>query len=202
MSHDPSVNDDAFIDAVASALKGYPDRPEGAIDAIRDAIRDTPTLAPSDRSSSTVGRGRVWAVAMTVVAAAASLVLLLRLPAGTPQNGEGRMAVVAASHTEGAAAAELDRSPEPTQFVYVDSGASGVSVVGSFNGWDPDALPLQRDPTGIWSTETPLPPGRHLFAYVVDGEWRVDERAPKAPDNEFGLPSSVVVVSSDVWGAL
>jgi hypothetical protein len=38
-------------------------------------------------------------------------------------------------------------------------------------------------------------PGRHVYAYVVDGEkWTLDPRAPKTKDTDYGTEQSVVIV--------
>lgn len=50
-----------------------------------------------------------------------------------------------------------------------------VSVVGSFNGWDPFSHPMEREQgTDRYSVTVPLPPGRHHYYYLVDGERVLD----------------------------
>jgi hypothetical protein len=80
------------------------------------------------------------------------------------------------------------------QFVLVAPNAASVSLVGDFNGWSLGATPLERQGS-VWSVEVSLPPGRHVYAFVVDGEeWVADASAPRAPEDEFGRPSSVILV--------
>ena len=75
--------------------------------------------------------------------------------------------------------------------------ASHVALVGSFNEWNPVATPLSRDPArGKWVVSLRLPPGRHVYAFVVDGDVTADPSAPRAADDDFGSPNSVVLVSS------
>jgi len=75
--------------------------------------------------------------------------------------------------------------------------ASHVALVGSFNEWNPVATPLSRDPaSGKWVVSLRLPPGRHVYAFVVDGDVTADPSAPRAADDDFGSPNSVVFVSS------
>lgn len=82
-----------------------------------------------------------------------------------------------------------------TQFVFEHATARSVSVVGDFNAWEADALPLTRLPNGLWTATVPLPPGRHVYAYVIDGTLVVaDPRAPKAGDADYGREGSVVMV--------
>jgi hypothetical protein len=75
------------------------------------------------------------------------------------------------------------------------SDARAVSIVGDFNGWDERATPmLQRREDGSWSARVPLPPGRHVYAFVVDGtRWLVDPLAPQVPDAGYGPANAVIV---------
>ncbi|MDB4905275.1 MAG: glycoside hydrolase family 13 domain protein [Gemmatimonadetes bacterium] len=83
-----------------------------------------------------------------------------------------------------------------TQFVLARPGAASVALVGDFNAWDKAATPLAQEPgSGVWSVALPLVPGRHVYAFLVNGaEWVVDPRAPKANDPDFGVAGSAVVV--------
>lgn len=75
--------------------------------------------------------------------------------------------------------------------------AARVSLVGDFDQWDPSALPMRRAEDGAtWTLDVHLPPGRHVFAYAVDGDLKIDPTAPRAIEDDFGVPSSVVVVAS------
>lgn len=98
--------------------------------------------------------------------------------------------------TEGAAPSAL---PVPVQFV-LDARevptATEVSVVGDFNDWDAGALRMSLE-GGVWSSTVPVLPGRHVYAFVVNGAtWIADPRAPKAPDADFGRPGSVIIVQT------
>jgi hypothetical protein len=66
--------------------------------------------------------------------------------------------------------------------------------VGSFNEWNPVATPLARDASGKWVVAVQLPRGRHVYAFVVDGDVTADPDAPRAADDDFGSPNSVVLV--------
>ena len=80
------------------------------------------------------------------------------------------------------------------QFVLVAPQAASVSLVGDFNDWDPARSPMQTA-QGVWATVVQLTPGRYRYAFLVNGvEWRADPSAPRAMDDEFGTPSSVVTV--------
>lgn len=75
------------------------------------------------------------------------------------------------------------------------NGVRQVALVGDFNGWDERATPMvQQQANGTWSARVPLEPGRHDYAFVVDGaRWLVDPLAPQAPDGGYGPTNTVVV---------
>ena len=92
-----------------------------------------------------------------------------------------------------AAAASPDR--EVVRFELAAPSASRVTLVGSFNEWNPVATPLQRDrSSGKWMVSLRLPPGRHVYAFVVDGDVTADPTAPRAADDDFGSANSVLLV--------
>jgi 1,4-alpha-glucan branching enzyme len=82
------------------------------------------------------------------------------------------------------------------RFLFVAPGASTVAVVGDFNQWDVDShrlVPVGAD--GVWSASVPLTPGRHEYAFVIDGRrWVADPAAAASIADEFGGQSSVVTV--------
>ncbi|NIM52607.1 MAG: hypothetical protein GTN78_05975 [Gemmatimonadales bacterium] len=82
------------------------------------------------------------------------------------------------------------------QFVVVAPGAATVSLVGDFNDWSTSATPMQVvEGNGIWSVTVPLGPGRYRYAFLVDGStWLSDPSAPRALEDDFGRPNSVVTV--------
>lgn len=90
-----------------------------------------------------------------------------------------------------------ERSGAPAvRFVFVAPYASRVSLVGDFNGWNPSAMPMRRTRDGrVWLLDVPLSPGRHVYSFVVDGDLAPDPSAPRAGDDDFGVPSSVVLVA-------
>jgi hypothetical protein len=81
------------------------------------------------------------------------------------------------------------------RFVFVAPGASHVSVVGDFNQWNADAMPLRRLSDGTWIVDVPLGPGRYAYSFVVDGKITVDPSAPRA-EGEFGENSILLVRGS------
>ncbi len=90
-----------------------------------------------------------------------------------------------------------DRGPEspvPAVFRLTAPDAKRVSVVGTFNGWDPDAHPLHSpDRQGVWSLSLPLSPGRYRYLFVVDGvRWVTDPDAVASEADGFGGQNSVL----------
>ncbi len=91
---------------------------------------------------------------------------------------------------------------EFVRFVLVDSTARSVSVVGDFNGWSRDETPLNiASKPGVWSVSLPLSPGRHEYAFIVDGKRWVVDPASIAASDEFGTESSVLLVAPASIGA-
>jgi len=90
----------------------------------------------------------------------------------------------------------LQEAPVKVQFVLDARAATSVSVVGDFNAWDGSAAPLSRDSvSGVWSALVDVTPGRHVYAFVVDGgKWTLDPRAPRTRDSDFGTEQSVMIV--------
>jgi hypothetical protein len=80
-------------------------------------------------------------------------------------------------------------------FSLVASGASHVTVAGSFNGWNTSAMPLRRVDNDTWATDVPLDAGRYVYQFVIDGKrWVPDPRAPRDAGDDFGETNSVVTV--------
>jgi 1,4-alpha-glucan branching enzyme len=75
----------------------------------------------------------------------------------------------------------------------VKCGAVEVAVLGEFNGWSPDADPMQRDGDEFVVTLT-LPPGRrYRFRYLLDGtRWENDWAADGYELNDYGGHDSVL----------
>ena len=72
--------------------------------------------------------------------------------------------------------------------------ATTVSVAGDFNEWNIAATPMTLE-RGAWSVSLPTTQGRHVYAFVINGErWIADPRAPRATDTDFGRPGSVIIV--------
>ncbi|MBL0170102.1 MAG: isoamylase early set domain-containing protein [Gemmatimonadaceae bacterium] len=144
------------------------------------------------RSAFGIPRARWWWGA----AAAAVLVTATMRPwRGTETAREADSAFVNST----AAALQGSVTPLSSNAVRFDlqlpTAARAVAIVGDFNGWDERATPMaRRQRDGSWSVNVPMSPGRHVYAFVVDGaRWVVDPMAPQVPDEGYGPANAVMV---------
>ena len=81
-------------------------------------------------------------------------------------------------------------------FAFMAPTARTVTLVGDFNGWDAAATPLRRGAIdGLWTVTLPLADGSYQYAFVVDRTaWVADPVAPVKLEDEFGAPSSLMIV--------
>src|SRR5438270_8803575 len=69
-----------------------------------------------------------------------------------------------------------------------------VYVAGTFNNWDKGATPMKAD-GHTWSATVPLPPGKTLYKFVLNGsDWIVDPKASNNDDDGNGNTNSVALV--------
>jgi hypothetical protein len=182
-------------------------RPLPEVDAAARARVLVAVAAERERDRTGARRGRrarVWWARGAGLAAAAALAAFLLRGGVQSERAEpptaSRMAaspVGSVGATVLAATGPLDASArQPVQFVFRAPLATRVSVVGDFTGWNPDSAVMARDAaSGLWSVTLPLPPGRHVYAFLLDDTlWVRDPRAPAAPDADFGRPGSVLLV--------
>lgn len=81
------------------------------------------------------------------------------------------------------------------QFTIAADPASQVSVVGSFNHWDPASHPLTYHPEdGFFRTTLHLPAGTYKYKFLVDGIWKMDDACPRWAMNSSGDLSCVMRV--------
>jgi hypothetical protein len=201
----------AGLAPAVGVLRGLPPVPPGAVDRVVAAA-----VARGHRPGERVGRrgrtlgalggfGGGWRVAAGLVLAAglgtAALLTAREREEATPKLAVRSTMPVASPDPDGlvdflpaATGAEAD-APLPVAFLLRRPDAGRVSLVGDFNGWDPQATPLVRSEDGTWTATVPLAPGRHSYAFVVnDSSWVTDPRVPVTRDVDYGRDHSVVVV--------
>jgi hypothetical protein len=186
---------DSLIERIATELQDTPEL-DSSLD--RRVMAEIVTL-PLPASGGLAGAVRWLRRPLTLrvsplaglgAAAGIALVIWVGLPRTRPD-----VAVEEAAAAPGVLLAHHGTSV--VQFVLVAPGARSVALVGDFNDWDAAAAPLRVTPGGAWSTSLRLPPGRHRYAFIVDGvRWIADPAAPPAPDDDFGSPGSVVTVGA------
>ena len=189
--------EDEMIGRVAESLRTMRSTPDTAADArIMDAVRAEAAAQRAPMPLRVLRGGWLWlrephsvSVTPLKVGAIAAGLLLAAFAVSRLSYEPARPTV--------AAAPVITRSDTVVvQFVLVAPGARTVALVGDFNGWDAAATPLASSSSpGLWSVALPLLPGRHQYAFVVDGvRWVADPAAPRALGDDFGAPSSVVTV--------
>jgi 1,4-alpha-glucan branching enzyme len=72
--------------------------------------------------------------------------------------------------------------------------AASVAIAGDFNGWSTSSHPMMRA-GDRWTAVVALPPGEHLFMYVIDGDTWIEPPsvADRVPDGFGGWNGRVVV---------
>jgi 1,4-alpha-glucan branching enzyme len=87
------------------------------------------------------------------------------------------------------------------RFIYRDTTARQIAVVGDFNGWGATEFPLVVNENGVWTATIALPAGAYEYAFVVDrDQWAADPSAISSRD-EFGTPTSRVNVGAVDYSA-
>ena len=79
-----------------------------------------------------------------------------------------------------------------------DNKAHTVSIAGDFNGWNPQANPLEDpDGDGIWTGTLRLEPGRYEYMFVLDGEkWFPDPNALRYVKDGFGNRNAILEINN------
>jgi hypothetical protein len=190
---DQSPKPDRFVERISAVLRQTEQLDATFEDRLVAALRaESPS---TDHPSTDIVATRSWwrrpitlrVTPLMGLAAAASCAAIISL---------GTLGAMRAARTSTAVAVRT--APETVhvvRFVYVDRSARSVALVGDFNAWKPDRSSLAvPGENGAWTISVPLTPGRHEYAFIVDGErWTPDPYAPHAID-EFDTRSSVINV--------
>ena len=197
--------DDALIRRAAAALQAPVRVREGFDERVMAAVHAAAAerSAPDPEAPSPAPRRgwllrprtlRLSPLAGLAIAAGVVGVAVLVGRGADDAFGPGAQAPVAVG-APGARVTPIPAALVSTRFALVAPAARTVTLVGDFNDWDAAATPLRRGADGVWEGAVPLPVGRHEYGFVVDGAPVVaDPAAPRAADNDFGAPNSVVTV--------
>jgi len=83
------------------------------------------------------------------------------------------------------------------EFQLAAAHGSKVSVAGTFNNWDPEKNHMKENSvSGHYKTVIAMPPGKHEYKFVVDGEWSMDPNCSESVPNCQGSLNSVICVQS------
>lgn len=84
---------------------------------------------------------------------------------------------------------------KPINFMCLAPSAKQVTLVGDFNDWDENAMPMKRHFDGSWQIQITLGHGHHHYAFMVDGKLTADPRATGMARTECGQKVSLIAVS-------
>jgi len=194
---DPHI--DPVVNRAVSELRKLPPVDRDAVSRIvaaAAAARVSP--AADDDVVAMPPRRRPWGLTLGLAAAALVAGFVLRGVFTSPP-APSTMATrqpTAAVTTTPVTAGDPESMPIATAFTLERGAANRVSLIGDFNSWNPTATRLVRQPgTNIWTVVTPIRPGRHVYAFMIDDTMLVlDPRASRAKDPTLNVDVSVVMV--------
>lgn len=70
-----------------------------------------------------------------------------------------------------------------------------ISLVGDFNGWNPENDLMKKGSDGIWRLEKRLAQGTYRYKYIIDGEWLPDTFNPDSASDSTGDICSVIKIN-------
>ena len=83
------------------------------------------------------------------------------------------------------------RETENVEFRFSAEAGQRVTIVGSFNGWDPFMTPMTETEPGVYERRLRLTPGEHLYYFMVNGLRIAD---PRNADQRWGADGMIVSV--------
>jgi hypothetical protein len=193
------AEDDAFAERVASSLRGperaHPSFEKRVMEKVHVEAR-TLSQASAPLPDTTWWRTE-WIIRLSPrggIAIAAGIVAIIALSSVMVGS---RISARSLESSRTAQAIPARDTVQLVRFVFVDSGAAKVALVGDFNEWTRGATELKRSGApGVWTVSVPLSPGRHEYAFIVNGSrWVADPLAVRSSD-DFGTESSVIRVGS------
>ena len=82
--------------------------------------------------------------------------------------------------------ARQESAPKREIFHFTAADALSVLLVGDFTHWQNRPIPMRKGADGIWTAAVDLPPGKHTYRFIVDGEWRDDPECAIHVANPYG----------------
>ena len=90
---------------------------------------------------------------------------------------------------------ETKPKTKKVQFNLFAPEAGRVFLVGDFNNWNVDNLPLKKANKRTWEVSIALSPGRYEYRFWGDGVWYDNPNAPERVENPFGSQNCVRIIS-------
>jgi len=197
---------DELIEQVARVFAPLPRANARATAQIMAAVRARAALRPS-RFRLLLGSLREPSISMAAAGILAAAALVIGFFTGDRVGviDSTPAPVQVASSAAAAPLQRVDNSPDarmsvavPVSIVFEARNAKSVTIVGDFNNWDETISPMRRfGSEGPWTVTVRATPGRHVYAFLVDGTTLVaDPRAPRARDLDYGGDASVLMVTA------
>ncbi len=200
---------DELIERAAQALSTVPPRDAQAVSRVMAAVRAHKAQRPS-RLALVIEWVRQPSLSVASAGALAAAALVLGFfsrgafgKVGSDESARstlegqptGEFPVAAGTIVPASNSNEVRAVPVP--LVFEARNAKSVVIVGDFNGWDDSKTPMVRyGKDGPWTATVLAKPGRHVYAFLVDGTTLVaDPRAPRAKDLDYGGDASVLMVT-------
>jgi hypothetical protein len=187
--------DAAFVERVAAQLRSPEQLDPSFEHRLMERVRAEATAAKNPLSlkpESEWNRPRLIRLAplatLALAAGVSAIFVLSGIAIGSRMSSPSRVTTATATGVP----VKTD-TVQLVRFVFVDSRAKSIELVGDFNEWTKGAtkLALSGAP-GVWAVSVPLTPGRHEYAFIVNGsKWTPDPLAIKSSD-DFGTESSVI----------
>jgi hypothetical protein len=192
---DAMTKDAAFAERIAARLRAPEQAHPTFEQRLMEKVRaEGPMLYPAASSRGSLRGERILRVKpLSALAIAAGISVIIGVSGvAIGLRMSTRPAVASQTPTTSARA-----TVQVVRFVFVDAGAKSVQLVGDFNEWAKGSTELRRSGApGVWVATVPLSPGRHEYAFIINGSrWVADPLAPKSSD-DFGTESSVIRVGN------
>jgi hypothetical protein len=191
------AEDAAFANRVAEPLRATVHAHPSFQKRLMEKVRmEAATLYPRASAKASMWRNE-WVIRLSprmgvaIAAGVTAIIALSSLAVGS------RLSARSQGSAQTAQATLAPDTVQIVRFVFVDSGAASVELVGDFNEWTRGATALERSGApGVWSVSVPLTPGRHEYAFIINGSrWVADPLAVKSSD-DFETESSVIRVGA------
>ena len=94
------------------------------------------------------------------------------------------------------ASPHINSKKKRIEFYFQNDCARQISLVGSFNHWSHDLIPLKQGRNGEWKVSIPLlPNGKYYYKFLIDDRMWVEdvENLLREPDGVIGWNSVLTV---------